>query len=197
MTPFYKKWWFIVIIAVIIIGAGTSAMGKNNSTGTGSEDTQKLTSTESGSASTESKTSEVASKKSYRIGDVVEVGDLTYTVHSKELVQTIGKEPLDKKANGVFLVLDLTVKNNGKKAVNVTDNFFKLRKGDVEFESDSTAGLYANSDGKFFYTDLNPESTLKGKVVFDLSEETAQATGLVLQVQTGFWGTEKEVILLD
>ena len=78
--------------------------------------------------------------------------------------------------------------------------------GDVEYivnsksvshETDSVAGMYANEEGKFFLSELNPENSITGNVVFDLNAETANASGLVLQVQTGVWGTQKGKINLD
>lgn len=50
---------------------------------------------------------------------------------------------------------------------------------------------------KFFLSELNPENSITGNVVFDLNAETANASGLVLQVQTGVWGTQKGKINLD
>lgn len=93
--------------------------------------------------------------------------------------------------------MNVTVKNTGKKSITVTDDFFKLLKGDTEYATDGAAGLYANEEAKFFLSELNPENSITGNVVFDLSDETANASGLQLQVQTGIWGTQKGKISLD
>ena len=90
----------------------------------------------------------------------------------------------------------MTVKNLGKKPLSVDSDYFELRKGDSEYESDGTAGLYANEDGKFFHDKINPDGELTGNVVFDVTKETADASDLMLQVQTGAWGTQKGLITL-
>ena len=37
--------------------------------------------------------------------------------------------------------------------------------------------MYANEEGKFFLSELNPENSITGNVVFDLNAETANASG--------------------
>ncbi|MET3633865.1 DUF4352 domain-containing protein [Streptococcus porcorum] len=137
-------------------------------------------------------------EKTYKVGEVVTVKSVEYTVNGKELTTNVGGE-FGATANDIFLVVDVTVKNNGKKALTISDDFFKLYKGETEYESDSAAGVYANQDSSanFFYSELNPGSTVTGKVVFDLTEAAANDPELVLQVQTGFWGTQTAKIALN
>ena len=207
-TPFYKKWWFILLVVLIAYGAVTKGKGSitsNNST-SNSTATQTTSSTdqatndkkEETAVSEESKSAEKKSAEQAipKIGEVTKVGDVEYIVNSKSVSQNVGGEYW-KTANGSYLILNVTVKNSGKKSITVTDDFFKLLKGDTEYETDSVAGMYANEEGKFFLSELNPENSITGNVVFDLNSETANAPGLVLQVQTGVWGTQKGKINLD
>ena len=46
-------------------------------------------------------------------------------------------------AKGSYLILNVTVKNNGTKAITVSDSDFKLVKDKTEYKTDSTAGIYA------------------------------------------------------
>ncbi|HEM4402411.1 TPA: DUF4352 domain-containing protein [Streptococcus suis] len=187
--PFYKRIWFIVLVGLFVIGGLQSVLGGgSNSSTSSSQDTSTTTQTTTeASASSSEKSEEVT----YRL-----VGDVLYIVHSKEVTTNVGGE-FGKTANGVFLVLRVTVKNNGKEAITVTDDFFTLLKGDVEYKSDSTAGIYANQDAKFFLTEVNPENSVTGNVVFDITEEIANDPSIQLRVQTGFWGTETGVINLN
>ena len=207
-TPFYKKWWFILLVVLIAYGAVTKGKGSitsNNST-SNSTATQTTSSTEQATNDKNGKTavseeSKSDEKKSVaqampKIGEVTKVGDVEYIVNSKSISQNVGGE-YGKTANGSYLILNVTVKNSGKKSITVTNDFFKLLKGDTEYETDSVAGMYANEEGKFFLSELNPENSITGNVVFDLNAETANASGLVLQVQTGVWGTQKGKINLD
>lgn len=199
-TPFYKKWWFILIIVLIAFGAIKGGSGKNSSqqSTASNSSTQVKTSEETAAtkASEETKNTEEVTKAEHKIGEIVKVGDVEYVVNSKSLSQNVGGE-YGKTANGIYLIVNVTVKNTGKKSITVTDDFFKLLKGDTEYATDGAAGLYANEEAKFFLSELNPENSITGNVVFDLSNETANASGLQLQVQTGIWGTQKGKISLD
>ena len=199
-TPFYKKWWFILIIVLIAFGAIKGGSGTNSSKqSTSSNSSTQVTTSEETvekKASEETKNTEEATKAEHKIGEIVKVGDVEYVVNSKSLSQNVGGE-YGKTANGIYLIVNVTVKNTGKKSITVTDDFFKLLKGDTEYASDGAAGLYANEEAKFFLSELNPENSITGNVVFDLSNETANASGLQLQVQTGIWGTQKGKISLD
>ena len=192
--PFYKRVWFIVLVGLFVIGGLQSVLGGgSNSSTSSSQDTSTTTQTTTeASASSSEKSEEVI----YSIGQEVPVGDVVYIVNSKEVNTNVGGE-FGKTANGIFLVLNVTVKNNGKEAITVTDDFFTLLKGDVEYKSDSTAGIYANQDANFFLTEVNPENSVTGNVVFDITEETANDPSIQLRVQTGYFGTETGVINLQ
>lgn len=199
--PFYQKWWFIAWAVLAVVGY----LGGNRSSQESPKETAKVTEVstvkdevkedikEQVETDVETVTQET---KTHHLGEVVTVGDVSYVVNAKEITTNVGGE-FGKTANAIYLILDVTVTNNGKKAITVTDSFFKLLKGDIQYEADSAAGIYANPDAKFFLTELNPENSVTGKVVFDITEETADAPDLQLQVQTGFWGTQKEVISLN
>lgn len=207
-TPFYKKWWFILLVVLIAYGAVTKGGGSITSDNSTSDSTAKQTISSTVQATNDkngktavSEESKSDEKKSVaqaipKIGEVTKVGDVEYIVNSKSISQNVGGE-YGKTANGSYLILNVTVKNSGKKSITVTNDFFKLLKGDTEYETDSVAGMYANEEGKFFLSELNPENSITGNVVFDLNAETANASGLVLQVQTGVWGTQKGKINLD
>lgn len=198
-SPFYKKWWFILIVVLIGYGAikGGNSSTESSQTSSSSEKSEVITESSSAEeASSLATSSEDKVEVNYKIGDLVKVGDVEYIVNSKTTAQNIGGE-FGKNANGTYLILNVTVKNNGSKSITVTDSFFTLLKDKTEYEADSTAGVYANEDAKFFLTDLNPENSVTGNVVFDLNPETANDPNLQLQVQTGFWGTQKEIINLN
>ena len=200
--PLFKKWWFWLIIVIVIAGA----VGGGNKDKTKETDTEKTAKVETKESKTESKTEKSALKKSekqvFGIGQDVTVGKVVYRVDGKEVADTVGNEYVNSTAKGKFLVLNVTVTNNGDKAITVTDDFFKLYKGKTEFKADTTATMYANQatngdSAAFFLQELNPESTLSGKVVFDVSEDTINDPSTQLQVQTGVWGTQTEKIKLN
>lgn len=185
----------LIAFGAIKGGSGTNSSKQSTSSNSSTQVTTSEETVEK-KASEETKNIEEATKAEHKIGEIVKVGDVEYIVNSKSLSQNVGGE-YGKTANGIYLIVNVTVKNTGKKSIKVTDDFFKLLKGDTEYATDSAAGLYANKEAKFFLSELNPENSITGNVVFDLSNETANASGLQLQVQTGIWGTQKGKISLD
>ena len=196
--PIFKKWWFWLIVVIVIAGA----VGGGNKDKTKKADTEKTAKVETKESKAEKSSPKKSEKQVFRIGQDVTVGKVVYRVDSKEVADTVGNEYLNSTAKGKFLVLNVTVTNNGDKAITVTDDFFKLYKGKTEFKADTTATMYANQatngdSAAFFLQELNPESTLSGKVVFDVSEDTINDPSTQLQVQTGVWGTQTEKIKLN
>lgn len=176
--PFYKKWWFIVLAVIVLIGAFSGA-GEDDSTAKSSNDTETSEPT-----STEEEEVE-AEEATFAVGDVVTVGDLDYTVNGVETTQSVGPSIYPTEAQDTFLVLDLTVKNNGNEAVMIDTSNFKLIDGEKSFDADSVGSISANQDSEgnsvgFFLENLNPDVELQGKVVFDVTE--AQANSATVQL---------------
>lgn len=171
-----------IIILIIIISAC------NAITGGGDSDSNK----------TASKKEET--KATHKMNEVVKLDKLEFNVTNKAAADQVGNV-LTNKAKGTFIILDVTVKNNGDKAVDIADSFFKLVGDGKTYEADSAASTTANQavspdDLGFFGDKINPDSTKNGKVVFDVSKEVANKQNLVLQVQSGVFGTKTEKIKL-
>lgn len=206
--PFYKKWWFILIVVIIVLGAIGNMAGENDAT----KETDSKDKVETSAKAPENKDSSKDDKKDnvkedkkeeiVGVGAPLEVGDATFTLNGVELADQVGPSVLPTKASGKYIVLDVTYKNNGNKAVTIDSSFFKLKRGEKTYEADSVASMSANQgeDGNiqnsFFLQEVNPDMEIKGKVVFDLAPEVAESTDLQLQVQTGIWGTETGMINL-
>ena len=141
-----------------------------------------------------SKDKKKVEKKQVKIGETLKVGDVEFKVNGKSDAQDIGGE-YGVSAKGKYLVLDVTVTNKSDKALMVDSSFFKLKANGKEYESDGEAGIYANEDSNFFVSEINPDLSIDGKVVFDIPAELHNKD-LVLNVQTGFWGTEQGEIKL-
>lgn len=173
--------------------------------GSGGDNTAKNTSTSTGTKQQQTKKSAPSKKpapKTYGIGDNVTVSKMVYKVNKKTTATQVGPSALPSKASGKFVVINVTLKNNGDKAVTVDSSFFKLKHGGKTYDADSSASMSANQEesgniqNSFFMQQLNPDSTISGNVVFDVAPEVADATDLQLQVQTGLFGTETGIINL-
>lgn len=183
--PIYKRVWFIVLVVIVVFGVGGSLGGSSDSSD--SKSSEKTT----------SEKKEEKEVKTYHVGEVVNVGDVEYVVNSISTAKTVGSDYLNATSKGTYLVVNVTVKNNNSKVLTVDGSLFTLVNGEKEFESDSTAGLYANETSTFFYENVNPDLSTTGNVVFDVSDETISSAELQLRVQTGVWGTETENIYLN
>ncbi|WP_025730434.1 DUF4352 domain-containing protein [Heyndrickxia ginsengihumi] len=202
---FYKRWWFWVIVIIVVIAATNMGGGKDDNTSSkSSKGTTKTASApvKDDSSSTKKAESTKKANKVYKIGDTVKVGKMTYKINNISTAKKVGPSVAQKTANGTYVVLDVTLKNNGDKSVTVDSSFFKLKHGKKTYEADAEASLSANQkedgsiDNSFFAQDLNPDSTMSGKVAFDVAEDVANASDLKVQVQTGVFGTETQTINL-
>lgn len=189
--PFYKKVWFWVLAVIVVAAIGGSLGGEETATDTTVADTKETT-----------ELTPAKEEPAFKVGDVVTVGDMEYTVNGLEVSKSVGPSIMPTEAKGTFLIVDLTVKNNGNEAVMVDSSFFKLKEGDKSFEADAAGSMSANQgdDGQitnsFFLENLNPDIEMQGKIVFDISEEQANSTKTQLEVATGAFGTETETINL-
>lgn len=127
------------------------------------------------------------------IGEQINVSDVFFTVNDVSTATNVGGE-YGQDAQSQFTIINVTVQNEKNEPITVDSNFFKLLSGERTYEADGTAGMYANEDADFFLTSVNPGVSLTGNVVFDVP---ADLTDLILQVQTGFWGTETGQIKLN
>ncbi|TDM48259.1 DUF4352 domain-containing protein [Macrococcoides goetzii] len=179
-----------LLLLMLLIGACAAVMGGGN------EDTKK----EDNTTNTATKEDKKETKKAYKIGDTVKVGKMQYKVNGVTTATAVGPSALPTKAKDTFVVVDLEVKNNGDEAITVDSNLFKLKTKGKTLEADSTGTMSANQgedgsiENSFFLEQLNPDSTTKGKVVFDVSKAMADSTDKQLEVATGFFGTETDVI---
>lgn len=122
------------------------------------------------------------------IGEELVVGEVAFKVTAVNTAKSVG-EYLVENAQGTYLILDVEVTNRGSESITTDSSFFKLKANGKTYESDSNAGISANEATDFFYTSINPDLSLTGKVVFDVSDEVLNSEQII-EVQTGFWGTE-------
>lgn len=185
------KWLILIGGAIFILGfCGAMALDPGEES---EDETTEQTDEEVAETATSNE------ETTYSIGEAVDVGGLSVTVNGKSNQATVGNEFLNETAgSGNYLLLEITITNNGNEAVTVDDSNFKLIKGETTFKSDGTATIYVNDESaSFFLNQLNPESTLSGIVAFDISEESASDPSLQLEVSGGFFSGDKELININ
>lgn len=165
--------------------------GSDNSKETASKST---TTSETTTTDSSSKASSEETEATYSVGQTFTVRDVEYTVDSVSTSQTVGDEFINKTAQGTYLLLNITVKNNGDDALSVSNDYFTLYKGKTKYTSDSTASLYASDNTGFFLEEVNPGNALTSNVAFDIPQDVVSDSSLQLQVQTGLWGTQTALV---
>lgn len=167
----------IVFFGLILLGA---LVGNDTSDDVSSSvDTQPPTSTEA----------EEVTAKTYTIGDRVVVGDIAYTVTDAYTTDVIGTGFSIEEADGIFLIVEMTLENLGDESITITSDFVKaIDSHDRTFESDNKAWIYLENN--LFLKQLQPGLPASGEAIFDVPPgETIR-----LRVQSGYWGLDTELI---
>lgn len=138
-VPFYKKKWFLILVAVIVIAA--LASGNNDKDEPKKDDsTAVVENANEGSTTQEQPTVADTTEKPSpepepeptmtKIGEEIQVGDVVYKVNSVTTAKTIGSEYVSTEAQGIFLILDLSITNKGNDSLSVSSSFFVLLNGE-------------------------------------------------------------------
>ncbi|WP_326561525.1 DUF4352 domain-containing protein [Micromonospora sp. NBC_01796] len=97
-------------------------------------------------------------------------GDLEFLVREVECgVGRVGDPLVNQLAVGQFCVVELAVRNVGKRPVFFTDTLQEaFGPGGEQFGADSGASVLANSDQQVFMNEINPGMKVTGAVVYDI-----------------------------
>lgn len=108
------------------------------------------------------------------IGDPARDGKFEFTVTKVACGKTrIGAEPFDATAQGVFCLINVTVKNIGKEARSFSGvNQKAFSRNGAEYANSTEAEMYANKDANTFLNEVNPGNSVKGVLVFDVPKGT-------------------------
>ena len=111
-------------------------------------------------------------------GDAVRDGKFEFVVSRVDCSKTsLGIKPLDRKAQGKYCMLDLSVKNIADKPqlfLGSAQQAFDA--AGTKFTDDEIAGFYANRDTKTFLKKIDPGDKVVGKLVFDVPKSTKLIT---------------------
>ena len=152
----------VILGGLVLMGGCIAAVANSGDGGTTTASTKSEP-----PASPEAKKSKVK-PKTPGIGDVVKDGKFAFKVTRLEKRGEVGTSFLNKKAQGQFLLIHVTVKNIGDEAQTFFGNNQKMF--DVkgrEYEADTEAAIYL-SNSKSLYEEINPGNAVKGVVLFDV-----------------------------
>ncbi len=162
----------LVVIIFILIGIAASNTPSNSNTTLSSIEKQNTSSNTTVSSS--EKINQKKEVKTYNLGDTIQAGDFKWKVTrastTTEIGQNIGGYFIGKKADGIYLILEVEIENTGKSASYLTDSYLKIvDEQNREFSPDSTAALYLKPENSaLIFEQINPGIIKKGKIVFDV-----------------------------
>lgn len=174
----------ILILIIIFVSCMVSGSKKDNTSNTGSKNAV---------TSSEKKNDK---EKTHKIGDKVAVEDFTYQVNSVTEAKSLQKQYLsDVTTDGKFVIVEVTVKNTGKKGRMVDTEMFRLiGKDGTEYKSLATNNMYVNdTDSSFFLKQINPKLSKKGRIAFEVPNEKKFS----LQVSSGLGWTGGKYKTID
>jgi hypothetical protein len=141
--------------------------------------------------SPESNNSKEESKKIYKEGDDVSIGYTSYTVSQSIWSNHLSdNEFLDQKPDAMFLIVELTVKNNDKKPRSIPP-FRLIDENGAEYETSSKS--FAMEGSIDVLDSLNPSVQKHGLIVFDIPTNHQYK----LKVSGGYWSSEDSFIDLS
>lgn len=181
--PRWSKWTIGIVALLVIVGAavgdpeeqsgdqaaqtttdGRTATTKKNKADKSAEDKPETC----GTKATDDCTPHVGP------GGSVRVDALTWKIVGAESTSTIGDQEfgLGSKADGVFVVVSLQVTSAKSESATLTDNAFQLEVNGKTYDPDNEGTVAAVGAGEepFFLEDIGPDSTVTGKVVFDVPQ---------------------------
>jgi len=164
------KWIGIIFVVLVVLSALSGNKGGTKTSQTSNNGTQQ-------------KSEEKAPPKMAGLNELVQDGDLAFTVKSVEKAKTLGNQFSKKTAQGTFYVITLKVENKGKKTTTFDSSMAKVKDDqEREFER-SIDGQTAKSmeEGKtdMFLQQIQPSLSVTGDLVFDLPEGLKNPTILL------------------
>ena len=127
----------------------------------------------------------------FAIGDVIEMGDLTLTVN--EVTNPPGDSFNKPDEGNIFVVVDMTIKNQGSEAASVSSMLQMSLKDDTGQVYDLDLMASVASGGTTPDGEIAPGETIRGQAGFQVPED---ATGLVFVFDADVWGFGKVFVML-
>jgi hypothetical protein len=165
------KWGLIGFVVLIVIGAIAGA---------GKSDNQ---SSNSNSNAASNGGSQAESEKQYGLNEVVQDGDLAFTVTNVETAKSLGNSYTQKNSQGTFYVVTLKIENKGNKTATFDSSMAKVtddqgREFERSIEGQTAKGM-AQGNVDLFLQQVQPSLSVTGDLVFDLPSDISNPMLLV------------------
>jgi Domain of unknown function (DUF4352) len=201
----FASWlkYTIVIICIIIGGIIRQETQKKNSDRIGKTSESSSYSSESGrsvydkpsAANNETSNSNTQTVEYKKIGDQIEVGNFIYRVDGVKFRKQLGNDFINETADGVFLIVPISLKNISQESRTLDGSMFKLKdEQGAKYESSSrgTSALEMSGQKTLFLKQCQPNITTSGLLVFEVPSKGIYD----LQLSGGFWSGKTAAVKL-
>lgn len=182
--PLWKKWWFWLIVVIFVGVIGTSATNNDEPKKKENTTQQQEKSNETDTKETDSKEDDSKTEEFY-IGDEIVMGDYILTVDKTK--KSAGTEFDKPKKGNEFLIISVTIKNNGEDEINYNPYDFTVQNGNGQV-NDITFTM-VDSDTALSSGKLIAGGSVSGTLAFEVPKDDKK---LLLRYQPDFW-SDKEI----
>ncbi len=135
--------------------------------------------------------------KVFKVGQPAKSGDVVWTVTKATKKNKLTAENMDPLTpGGVFVIVDLQVKNNGKEAKTVDTSVIHLVDNQGrEFQASSDAIMYIPQRQNLFLRQINPGLQAKGQAVFDVPTDAKSLRFKAGDLTLNFFGGAEDVLI--
>ena len=186
---------FVFFAMIKACDTGTSGSPGADSDAIQHADAQKKREAPASDVKKESGSKEKAPEKSAAIGDEIQVGNMAFKVNEVGFLKTIGNEMVNETADGVFMLLSVTLMNTGKKSMTIDNSLFKLQDANgAEYEFSSRGATTLEMIGKttLFLKQCQPNIATSGILIFEVPSESEY----ILNVSDGMWSSNSGKVVL-
>lgn len=125
------------------------------------------------------------------VGNEITIDYFAYTVNGFKFKKTVGSEYSRVTADGIYLEVDLSIKNISKETRTVTASMFYVTDKDGLKYEDSDDAIFS-SDNRLISKECQPKIPTKGTVLFEVPEKGEY----YLHLRGDYWGGDYVKILL-
>ena len=178
-------------VALVYIGSFFGLMFINSSLSEKTKDTPSQMTTQEISMLTEEQVSQISEQKEVEssIGKPIQIGHFIYTINNVEFRKSVGNEFVGETADGIYMLVNLSIKNVSKETRTLDGSLFAVT--DTDGIAASTA-LEMSGKKTLLMKECQPNITTKGILAFEVPQKGV----FYLHLIGSFWGTETVRVLL-
>lgn len=194
--------WYLLFTVVFLAATGATTP-KDQLTGSPVAATSPTPQADEVKPSTPVQKTEAAPSKptdtpeKFQPGMAIPVGKFMYTINGVKFAKRLGNSVVNETADGIFLLVDMTILNNDSETRMLDDSLFKIKDAaGTEYEPASRAATTLEMSGgkAIMFKQCQPKIPTKGVLVFEVP---AQGQPYFLELSGGYWSGQHVQVALQ